>query len=153
MAEKAKEIYPGRGITPCPGVEELLVNIQNRQNVIIGLLTGNAQPTARLKLQEAGIDPAQFVVGAYGSDNLDRNQLPELALQRVNELTGLRLTGDNTIIVGDTPADIMCARAGKATAVAVASGWTSSEELSRYRPDILFEDFSDTQSVLQFLLD
>lgn len=153
MAEKAKDIYPGRGITSCPGVEAMLSKLRDREDVVLGLLTGNARPTAFLKLHEAGIDPTQFVVGAYGSENLDRNQLPELALERANELTGLCLTGDNTAIIGDTPADILCARAGMATAVAVASGWHSFEELSRYNPDIIFEDFGDTQSVLQVLLD
>ena len=152
MAEKAKAIYPERGITSCPGVGELLAVLRNRRDVVLGLLTGNARPTAALKLLAAGIDPAQFVVGAYGSDHLDRNQLPGFALQRASELTGLYLTGNNTTIIGDTPADIACARAGKATAVAVASGWHSFAELSRYKPDILLNDFSDTQSVLQSLL-
>jgi phosphoglycolate phosphatase-like HAD superfamily hydrolase len=103
-------------------------------------------------LQEANIDPLQFVVGAYGSDHSDRNQLPELAIRRANELTGLRLTGDNTIVIGDTPADILCARAGRAKSVAVASGWHSREDLSRYAPDRLFDDFGDTEAVLQALL-
>jgi phosphoglycolate phosphatase-like HAD superfamily hydrolase len=105
-----------------------------------------------LKLQEASIDPAQFVVGAYGSDDLDRNQLPLIAMQRAQELTGFQLSGDNTMIIGDTPADILCARAGKATAIAVASGWHSAKTLSRYHPDTLFEDLGDTQNVLQVLL-
>lgn len=152
MAEKAKAIYPEKGITACPGVFELLAKLRNQRDVMLGLLTGNARPTAPLKLSAAGIDPAQFVVGAYGSDHLDRNQLPELALHRASELTGLYLTGNNTTIIGDTPADIACARAGKATAVAVASGWYSFAELSRCEPDILLRDFSDTQSVLQILL-
>ena len=152
MAEKARDIYPGRGIKACPGVNGLLDNLRNRKEVLLGLLTGNSHSTAPLKLEEAGINPAQFVVGAYGSEDLDRNQLPDIALQRANELTGLRLTGDNTIIIGDTPADIMCARAGKATAVAVASGWHSAKTLTRYHPDTLFEDLSDTKSVLRVLL-
>lgn len=153
MAEKAGAIYPGRGIMACPGVEGLLNALQGRADVLLGLLTGNSEPTAPMKLQEAGIDPAQFIVGAYGSEDLDRNRLPEIAIQRANELTGLTMTGDNTIIIGDTPADILCARAGKAKAVAVASGWHSVKSLARYHPDVLFEDLCDTQSVLQKLLD
>lgn len=152
MAEKARGIYPGRGIMSCPGVAELLIELRDRSDVVLGLLTGNACLTAPLKLAEAGIDHAQFIVGAYGSDHLDRNQLPGLAMERASELTGLYLTGDNTTIIGDTPADIACARAGKATAVAVASGWHSLEELLSCEPDILFEDFSDTQTVLKNLL-
>ncbi len=153
MAEKAGAIYPGRGIMACPGVEVLLDALQDRADVLLGLLTGNSEPTAPMKLQEASIDPAQFIVGAYGSEDLDRNRLPEIAIQRANELTGLTMTGDNTIIIGDTPADILCARAGKAKAVAVASGWHSVKSLARYHPDVLFEDLCGTQTVLQKLLD
>jgi phosphoglycolate phosphatase-like HAD superfamily hydrolase len=153
MAEKARTIYRGRGIVACPGVDGLLAALQDRVDVVVGLLTGNSCSTAPLKLEEAGIDPSQFVVGAYGSDDLDRNKLPDIALRRANELTGLHLTGDNTTIIGDTPADILCARAGKATAIAVASGWHSAKSLSRYHPDVLFEDFGDIQSVLKVLLD
>ena len=152
MAEKAHIIYPGRGIVACPGIEELLTDLRNKADLLLGLLTGNSQTTAPLKLHEANIDPAQFVVGAYGSDDLDRNQLPVVAMQRADELTGLHLTGDNTVIIGDTPADILCARAGKATAVAVASGWHSAKSLARYNPDVLFEDLGDKEAVLQVLL-
>jgi phosphoglycolate phosphatase-like HAD superfamily hydrolase len=152
MAEKARAIYPGRGIKACPGVAVLLNALRKRADVLLGLLTGNTHSTAPLKLQEAGINPAQFVVGAYGSDDLDRNQLPDIAMQRAHELTGLHLSGDNTTIIGDTPADILCARAGKATAIAVASGWHSAKTLARYHPDTLFEDLGDTQNVLQVLL-
>ncbi len=137
----------------CPGVVGLLSALRDRADVLLGLLTGNSEPTAPLKLQEAGIDPAQFVVGAYGSEDLDRNRLPEIAMQRANELTGLTMTGDNSVIIGDTPADILCARAGKATAVAVASGWHSAKSLARYHPDVLLEDLCDTRTVLQELLD
>ena len=136
----------------CPGIEELLSVLCDREDVVLGLLTGNAQLTAPLKLLEARIDPAQFIVGAYGSDHFDRNKLPQLAMRRANELTGLHLTGDNTTIIGDTPADIQCARAASAKAVAVATGWHSREELSRCAPDVLFDDFGETEAALQALL-
>ncbi len=152
MAEKARAIYPDRGIAPCPGVSELLEELRNRSDVFMGLQTGNSLSTSPLKLQAAGIDPAQFPVAAYGSDDLDRNHLPAIAMQRASELTGFQVTGDNTVIIGDTPADILCARAGEATAVAVASGWHSYSTLARYHPDFLFDDLSDTPVVLKTLL-
>lgn len=152
MADFAREIYPSRGITACPGVESLLAHLQDWDDVLIGLLTGNAKPTAPLKLAAAGIDPDQFIVGAYGSDDSDRNNLPAIALQRANELTNDVITSDNAVIIGDTPADVQCARAGSATAVAVASGWHSADTLLQYQPDYLFADLSDTEAVLQVLL-
>jgi phosphoglycolate phosphatase-like HAD superfamily hydrolase len=152
MAEMAENIYPGRGITPCPGIEELLKELRDRKGVLLGLLTGNARPTASMKLAAAGIDPEQFIVGAYGSENLSRNNLPAIALRRAKELTGLDIAGDNAVIIGDTPADIECARAGMARAVAVASGWHPIDVLEQKQPDFLFADFGDTQAVLNALL-
>ncbi|MCZ7668668.1 MAG: HAD hydrolase-like protein [Chloroflexi bacterium] len=83
---------------------------------------------------------------------MDRNRLPEIAMKRAQELTGESFTGSNTVVIGDTPADILCARAGKATAVAVASGWHGSHTLAKYKPDHLLEDLSDTQNIQDILL-
>lgn len=152
MADFAREIYPSRGISVCPGVESLLANLRDRDDVLLGLLTGNAQSTASLKLAAAGIDPAQFVVAAFGSDDSERNNLPAIALQRAHELTGIMITSDHAVIIGDTPADVECARAARATAVAVASGWHSADTLLQYQPDFLFADLSDTKTVLRVLL-
>jgi phosphoglycolate phosphatase len=152
MAEFARDIYPTRIISPCPGVQSLLVQLRDRDDVLLGLLTGNAQTTAPLKLYAAGIDPNQFVVAAFGSDNIDRNKLPAIALQRVNAMTGKTISGDNVVIIGDTPADVACARAGGAKAVAVASGWHTADTLLQYQPDYLFTDLSDTVAVLKVLL-
>jgi phosphoglycolate phosphatase-like HAD superfamily hydrolase len=153
MAVLAEEIYPKRGITPCPGVQSLLAVLRERDDVVLGLLTGNARATARLKLSAAGIDPDQFLLGAFGSDDLDRNSLPAIAMWRAGELTGETFTGANTVIIGDTPADVECARAGKAMAVAVASGWHSADTLMKWRPDHLFTDLGDTEAALRVLLD
>jgi phosphoglycolate phosphatase len=152
MAEHAHEIYPGRNITACPGVETLLASLQDKDEVLVGLLTGNAQITAPLKLSAAGIDPQQFMVGAYGSDDLERDNLPEIAMGRARAMTGRVISGDDVVIVGDTPADVQCARAGQARAVAVASGWHSADTLLQYEPDYLFSDLSDTEAVLRVLL-
>jgi phosphoglycolate phosphatase-like HAD superfamily hydrolase len=152
MAEHGKKIFPEHHMKPCPGVPELLTVLNGRNDILLGILTGNSRPTAPIKLSAAGIDPAQFRIGAYGSDNPDRNALPAIGMERAAQLTGLPFAGYNTIIIGDTPADILCARAGQATAVAVASGWHATHTLHRYQPDILLENLADTTAVLQTLL-
>ena len=91
-------------------------------------------------------------MSAYGSDAADRNELPAIAWQRAKELTGYDFDGKNTVIIGDTPADILCARAGLATAVAVASGWHSASTLAQYRPDHLFDNLANTEEILAALL-
>ncbi len=152
MTDKARAIFPRKEMLPCSGVLPLLAALNERADVTLGLLTGNINSTAPIKLMTAGIDPSQFRLGAYGSDALDRNQLPAIAMRRAAALWGRPFTGDNTVIIGDTPADILCARAGKATAVAVASGWHAAHTLAQYQPDHLLENLSDTAGIMNILL-
>ncbi|RMG93944.1 MAG: HAD family hydrolase [Chloroflexi bacterium] len=152
LTEHAQHIFPRHKIEPCPGVPELLTQLHQHPNTVLGLLTGNINTTAPLKLRAAGLDPNLFAIGAYGSDAIDRNQLPAIAMRRASELTGHEFTGNNTVIIGDTPADILCARAGRATAVAVASGWHAATTLARYQPDHLLENLTNTEHVIQILL-
>lgn len=151
MAEKGAAYFPESGMSICPGAEKLLTALQSRPDAVIGLLTGNIAETAPLKLQAAGIDPAQFVLGAYGSDSADRNKLPAIAMERAAELTNCTFIGSNTTIIGDTPADILCARAGQATAVSIASGWHARDTLSKHHPDFLFDNLLDTETVMDAL--
>ena len=137
---------------PCPGVLPLLETLRQRDDAVLGLVTGNIVSTAPLKLKAGTIDPTQFRVGAYGSDHMDRNRLPGIAMKRASELTGLLFNGNNTVVIGDTPADILCARAGKTTAVAVASGWHAAPTLAKYKPDYLLEDLKETEVVEKLLL-
>lgn len=152
MTARGRESFPHKGIRPCLGVPELLDALSQRAEVLLGLLTGNIVSTVPLKLAAAGIEPTLFRLGAYGSDHMDRNALPHIAMERAAGLTGRPFSGDNTVIVGDTPADILCARAGRATAVAVATGWHASETLAQYKPDHLLENLADTDKVLELLL-
>ncbi|MCA9901778.1 MAG: haloacid dehalogenase-like hydrolase [Anaerolineales bacterium] len=152
MAEHGQKVFWEKGMTACPGVPDLLAKLAMQDDVLVGLLTGNSQITAPLKLSAAGIDPLQFKVGAYGSDALDRNDLPAIGMARAHQLTGDAFNGNNTVIIGDTPADVLCARAGKATAVAVASGWHAATTLAEYHPDHLFENLSHTEQILEVLL-
>ena len=153
MARRGRELFPEKGIRPCLGVPPLLQQLNTRPDVLLGLVTGNIALTAPLKLAAAGIDPDQFQVGAYGSDEKDRNLLPALAMQRARELTGQHFAGKNTVVIGDTPADILCARTGGARSLAVATGGHSTDTLARYSPDHLLPNLVDTERVLDILLE
>ena len=153
MTARGHETFSEKGIVPCPGIPALLESLRQRDDTVLGLVTGNIVSTAPLKLKACGIVPTQFRVGAYGSDNMDRNQLPAIAMKRASELTGHPFNGNNTVVIGDTPADILCARAGKTTAVAVASGWHAAPTLAKYKPDHLLENLIDTKAVEELLLE
>jgi len=145
------EIGDGRGVTLYPGVRELVETLAARDDVIVGLLTGNIEPGARIKIRPTGLWPL-FRLGAFGSDHADRNCLPGVAAGRAEELMGRAFLGPDTVIIGDTPRDIGCARAFGAMAIAVATGWHSLEDLAVHRPDHAFTDFSDQGSAIAAML-
>ncbi len=152
MAIAGRELFTPQTIWPCPGVLPLLAALARRDDVAVGLLTGNVETTAPLKLTAAGIDPAQFVAGAFGSDSHERDDLFPIAVGRAGRATGLHFAAKDVIIIGDTPADIRCARAGGGRAVAVATGPYSSDALRLHRPDVLFDNLAHTEDVLEGLI-
>lgn len=153
MAAAGRELFTPETIWACPGVRPLLEILGRRDDLSLALLTGNIRHTVPLKLAAAGIDPAQFVAGAYGSDSVDRDDLFHIALRRTWEATGLHFTVKDVIIIGDTPADILCARNGGGRAIAVATGPYSVATLRGHQPDHLFIDLARTEDVLSAILD
>ena len=136
-----------------PGVPELLEALEARHDTILGLLTGNLREGAHAKLRAAGIDPARFRVGAFGSDHEHRPELPALARRRAQAELGLDLEGDHLVVIGDTPADIECGRSLGVRAIGVATGSYTVEELLRCGPHAVFETLADTDRVVSAIVD
>lgn len=135
-----------------PGIHELLDALEDRDDVIVGLLTGNVVPGARAKLAAAGIDYERFKVGAFGSDHEVRGELPAVAQRRTRDELGVDVDGRDVVVIGDTPADIDCGRSIGARAIAVATGHYTTAELREHNPFALFEDLSDTGAVVQTIV-
>jgi phosphoglycolate phosphatase-like HAD superfamily hydrolase len=132
----------------CPGVGALLETIESRDDMVLGLLTGNIQPGAAAKLRAVGLDPARFTIGAFGSDHSVRGELPAIAVARAREQLGLDVTGQAVVVIGDTPADVACGSGVGARAIAVATGRYTVDELAACNPAAVFADLSDTDAVL-----
>lgn len=138
----------------CPGVPEVVY--QTMRVAKVGLLTGNWPESARIKLAAHGIgDVFEGCVGAYGDDATDRNDLVPVAVRRAR-----RRWGDirRVVVIGDTPADVACARAGErlmgpagpeVLAVAVETGFATPAQLRSTQPDL---QLSDLDSGLNRLL-
>jgi phosphoglycolate phosphatase-like HAD superfamily hydrolase len=148
--EALREALTPAAVHVLPGVEALLGRLAGRADVRLGLITGNVVAGAAVKLGAAGLD-RYFAVGAYGSDHEDRNRLVPLARARAAAHWGEGFEDGRTVVVGDAEADIACARAGRARAVAVASGPTPRERLAALAPDALFDSLADP-GVLEALL-
>lgn len=137
---------------PLPGILPLIEALEREAGVILGLLTGNVAPGARLKLLAAGIEPSRFRVGAFGSDSPHRPDLPPIAAARAAGLLGFQPAGDRVVIIGDTPADVTCGASIGARAIAVATGSYAAAELSEHGPWRVFDDLSATVEVLDAIL-
>jgi phosphoglycolate phosphatase-like HAD superfamily hydrolase len=132
-----------------PGVARLLDILDEHNDALVGLLTGNVEDGARLKLGAAGVDLSRFKLGAYGSDHAVRSELPPIAAARAAQLMGRVPHGEEVIIVGDTPADMTCGDGVGARAIGVATGWHSVQELEDSGGYAVFEDFSDPEPVIE----
>jgi phosphoglycolate phosphatase len=140
----------GARVRVLPGVADVVRALSTREDAVVGLLTGNIEWGARIKLRSTGLWPF-FRLGAFGSDDPDRRRLPAIARQRTRELLGHEIAVEHVTIIGDTPLDVDCARACGALAVAVATGRHSADELTACGPDVLFADLSDVHRVVDAL--
>ncbi len=140
--EKALEILSAGRVDLLPGARELLENLSGRDDVVLGLLTGNIESLAYAKLGACSVDQ-HFTFGAFGSDCEDRYELPPIAVGRAFEETGHRFVGKDVVIIGDTEHDILCGRSIGVYAVAVATGRFDREFLGSHEPDLLLDDLSN----------
>jgi phosphoglycolate phosphatase-like HAD superfamily hydrolase len=133
-----------------PGVRDLLSWLTDQQDVKLGLLTGNYEPIARLKVTRAGIGAAfPAGQGAFGSDAEDRTTLPAIARRRAGTSQAPYPRRD-TIVIGDTPRDIACARADGVGCMAVATGAATATELAL--ADVTVSDAFELRAALAELL-
>src|SRR5262249_19361863 len=130
-----------------PGVAAAVEHIKRLPDVLMGLLTGNCEVAAQIKLEAARLDG--FAMGAYGEHHEDRAQLPAIAVEQAARVSGRRFQGKEIVIIGDTPNDIRCGRALGVKAIAVATGRYSTDELAQHGADYVFHNLSDLPAVLQ----
>jgi phosphoglycolate phosphatase len=111
-----------------PGVRELLAALSGDDRALVGLVTGNDETCARLKLAHFNLHE-HVLLGAFGHEHGDRRDIARLALQRAHaSLPEGRFIGSR-FLIGDTPNDILAAQAIEARCIAVSTG--------RYAPDAL----------------
>jgi phosphoglycolate phosphatase-like HAD superfamily hydrolase len=122
-------------------------------DVVQSLLTGNLQPIAKIKLDLMGL--SRFLdldAGAYGSDHHRRIELVPIAAARAAQRYGRAFASTDVVVIGDTPHDIDCGRAGGARTIAVATGPFSSDALRAHGADIVLENLADTDRVVESIL-
>jgi len=121
------------GYRVMPGIEELLPRLAER-GVLLGLVTGNIEAAAQIKLARADLNHF-FAFGGYGSDSRDRTELTRRAVERGGTVAGSPLDLEKTIGVGDTPRDVTACHGAGIRLVGVATGSYSVEELTEVGAD------------------
>jgi phosphoglycolate phosphatase-like HAD superfamily hydrolase len=133
-----------------PGVSALLERLR-RPDTVQTVLTGNTAANAAVKLDAFDLSRwLDLEVGAYGSDDADRNALVEVALTRVERSYG-RFDRSRVWVIGDTPLDAACARAGGVHCLLVASGFAARAALDAAGADHVVDDLTDTEAILSLL--
>jgi phosphoglycolate phosphatase len=145
LARLAAELSkPVDGARVLPGVEGAIASFEGRGGVGIGLLTGNYERGAAIKLGYFDLWP-RFSFGAYGDRHTDRRELVPLAIEAAERRLGARVPASRVIVIGDTPFDVDCAKAHGAMSVAVATGPFSRDQLAEHEPDVLLDTLEDLE--------
>lgn len=128
-----------------PGVTEVLGRL-DETGVELGLLTGNWEGGARLKLSCFNLNRF-FAFGAFGDGHFDRMDLPPVALQNAASARGIQFSIDETVIIGDTRLDVECAQRHGIRSVAVATGWASRTDLESAGATWVLSDLREAETV------
>ena len=148
--ERLAEELPRREGGLHPGVLGILEEAHRRPDLVQGLLTGNIEKGARLKLSRYGVNHF-FEFGAFADDSPVRNELGPHAQRRARDRHGEEFSPERIYIIGDTPHDVACARAIGAKAMAVATGSFSVEQLRACGADTVFSDLGHPEAFFRLL--
>jgi phosphoglycolate phosphatase-like HAD superfamily hydrolase len=131
-----------------PGIKGLLDALRE-EGFPLGLLTGNLEEGARIKLEPFGLNE-YFPEGAFGSDHEDRDSLLPIAIEKFSR-RGFSFSPGDCVVVGDTPRDVKCARVHGAPNIAVATGPYSKEDLIASDADVVFDTLEDIDRCMEFI--
>ncbi len=130
------------------GVKELLENLQ-RVGIPMGLVTGNMEAIAWLKLEKVGLN-RYFHFGGFGDKIVKRSGLVKSAIKSSEQKLG-KLNNENIFLIGDTPRDILGGQKVGVKTIGVATGDFSEEELAHAGADFIVKDLKDSERILKIL--
>jgi phosphoglycolate phosphatase len=141
LGHLADAVQESTGFRVMPGIEELLPRLAE-QGVLLGLVTGNIESAAHLKLARGDLNRF-FAFGGYGSDARDRTEVTRKALERGGQVAGKPLDPAATIAVGDTPRDVKAGHGAGIRVVGVGTGNYTVEQLDDAGADWAIEDVAN----------
>ncbi len=133
------------------GIMEMIEEIMHHAELYLGLLTGNLEDGARIKLEPYGLND-YFHFGAFGNDGFMRTDLPPVALKRAQTFFGTKFDTNDVWVIGDTADDVMCGKVIHAKTIAIARNPMFEELINSANPDHVFYDTEDFEAVLSVIL-
>ena len=143
------ELEQSKNFQVLPGTRELVSSLNRNPEILLGLATGNIEKGARLKLEKAGLN-SFFSFGGFGDDAENRTELICAAIGRGRNASSTNQL-DATIVIGDTPRDIVHGKEAGAKTIATASGSYSLEALEAYKPDLAIASLEPIKPILEFI--
>lgn len=145
LKERFEDSVDKKVFEEVPGI---LKALHKMKNVHIGLLTGNMEQSAKIKLIPFGLD-GYFRIGAYASDNSDRNALPPIAVSRAEEMWRQKFDQNEVFVVGDTIHDMRCAAHNNYMAIGVArkNGEEEKKKLKSAGASWIFEKIPEVEEL------
>jgi phosphoglycolate phosphatase len=138
LSQLGDAVKESSGFRVMPGIEELLPRLAG-EGVLLGIVTGNIEAAAHIKLARADLNRF-FAFGGYGSDARDRTVVTRRALERGREVAGTPLDLAGTIAVGDTPRDVKAGHGAGIRVLGVATGNYTVGQLVDAGADWTIED-------------
>jgi phosphoglycolate phosphatase-like HAD superfamily hydrolase len=128
VAERQSEFC----ISLLPSVREVLEHLRSR-GAIVGTATGNLQAIGEVKLNRVGLLDL-FDFGGWSDSCETRAEVFRKAAAQARNLAQKDIS---LCALGDTPADVLAARANDLKVIAVSTGIYSYETLAAEKPDLL----------------
>lgn len=134
-----------------PGVMSLLEILAKRNDILLGIATGNLEPAGRRKLKHGNIHNF-FEFGGFGSDSRQRSRIVQTAIDRAEKLLGAKSSREQIFVIGDTHHDVRAANQLGVKVIAVTTGsYAADHFLNGDKPTYLLEDLSKPEDFLNLI--
>ena len=150
MYLKYRDALQEQDLNVLEGVKELLENLQ-RVGIPMGLVTGNMEAIAWLKLEKVGLSK-YFQLGGFGDKFIKRSGLVKNAIKTSKKTLG-KIDTQNIFLIGDTPRDIVSGQKVGVKTIGVATGDFSEEQLAQAGADFIVKDLKDSKKLLKIILE
>lgn len=128
------------GVRLIEGAREFIEYGAQIPGLTFGLLTGNIEESARIKLEIFQLNQ-YFPFGAFGNEAVERPSLAELAVKKAQKLYQKDFTGKDIIIIGDTQYDVLCGKGLDAYSVAIITNPALKPSIEKAEPDKIIHSF------------